>query len=661
VTNRLRRVVCVVFLLALAATAVPPSPADAQEERAEPAFALLAQDPPWVALGGDVLLRLDVPASLLPADEDVTLRLRIHEALETTSAFDDTVEGDRLGNRVDDTYEVSVSTLIRDAQGAVYVAFGIAGSTRDPAFDISTPGVYPLEVALRTDETLASFVTWVVVGGATQTAPVHLAQVWNATSAPVRNAAGEPDPEVVDELAPGGRLAGIADLLDESGPLPLTLEVGPEMLESWAELSRSDARLAPGYEHVREAAARATTQLLPAPYVPIDLTALEAAGLGAQLPNQLRTGARALEAATNVSPNARTAYIDPVDAPVLARVRDLLVDRVAVPAQAVTELQSDETLRPFVLAAGEGTVRAVASSPKYEDLLTGDASPALRAQRLLAGLSVLAFEHDTPSGVVLAAPARWSPDLDTMREVIEDLAGHPYVQAARLDDLFTSVPEAAVDGNAVTRALAPHEPGEFPITSGRYDQAQRALAGLRSSVGPSDPAVVASVHALDLSLSTDNSSREAEADLAVVDAAAGELQENVSPVARRVTLTARRADVPITFVNQTGRPVRVRVQLASGKLLFPTGAEQFLDLPPGESTERFAVEARASGTFTMNVSLTSADGNLRLGTPARVTVRSTVFSGAGAALTAGALLFLALWWGNHFRRTRRARRAAATT
>jgi hypothetical protein len=168
-------------------------------------------------------------------------------------------------------------------------------------------------------------------------------------------------------------------------------------------------------------------------------------------------------------------------------------------------------------------------------------------------------------------------------------------------------------------------------------------------------------HALDLALSTENSTREAEADLAVISTAANELQRSVTADARRVTLTARKANVPLSFVNQTARPVRVRVELASEKLLFPAGSVQLLDLPPGESTEQFAVEARASGTFTMTVSLSSADGTLRLGAPARVSVRSAVFSGAGAALTVGALCFLALWWGNHFRRTRRARRAAAAS
>ncbi|MDZ4827790.1 MAG: hypothetical protein SGJ13_15200, partial [Actinomycetota bacterium] len=110
----------------------------------------------------------------------------------------------------------------------------------------------------------------------------------------------------------------------------------------------------------------------------------------------------------------------------------------------------------------------------------------------------------------------------------------------------------------------------------------------------------------------------------------------------------------------TGRPVRVRVNLDSTKLLFPDGDEFVLDLPEGNSVERFAVEARTSGTFTMTVTLTTEDGRLPIGAPTRVTVRSAVFSGVGAALTVGALIFLALWWGNHFRKARRARAAIET-
>jgi hypothetical protein len=61
----------------------------------------------------------------------------------------------------------------------------------------------------------------------------------------------------------------------------------------------------------------------------------------------------------------------------------------------------------------------------------------------------------------------------------------------------------------------------------------------------------------------------------------------------------------------------------------------------------------------MTITLESADGSLTLGDPTRVTIRSAVFSGIGIALTLGALVFLAGWWGNHFWRSRRARRRAA--
>jgi hypothetical protein len=130
---------------------------------------------------------------------------------------------------------------------------------------------------------------------------------------------------------------------------------------------------------------------------------------------------------------------------------------------------------------------------------------------------------------------------------------------------------------------------------------------------------------------------------------------------QRVTITARRAQIPLTFSNQTAQPVKVRVSLAapSGKALFPDGAQQLVTLAPGNQTKRFLVEARATGTFAMTVTLTSEDGQLPIGAPTEITVRSTVFSGWGAMLTVGALVFLAGWWANHIWRSRRAVRQAA--
>ncbi|HEV7526083.1 MAG TPA: hypothetical protein VGP92_14020, partial [Acidimicrobiia bacterium] len=93
--------------------------------------------------------------------------------------------------------------------------------------------------------------------------------------------------------------------------------------------------------------------------------------------------------------------------------------------------------------------------------------------------------------------------------------------------------------------------------------------------------------------------------------------------------------------------------------IFPNGADQTVPLKPGSNTIRFTVEARASGTFPMTISVTSPDGRLAFGPPVRVTVRSAVFGGWAVWLTVAALVFLAGWWANHFRRTRRNRRIAS--
>src|SRR4029453_10880311 len=130
--------------------------------------------------------------------------------------------------------------------GAAYITFGLRGSPTVPNLDVPGPGVYPLELALRTDETLASFVTWIVVADPTappaDTAPVRLASVWSVAAAPARNADGSTNGNVLAELAPGGRLADIADLLQYAGSLPLTLQGGPETLESWEGRAPADPR-----------------------------------------------------------------------------------------------------------------------------------------------------------------------------------------------------------------------------------------------------------------------------------------------------------------------------------------------------------------------------------------------------------------------------------
>jgi hypothetical protein len=133
-----------------------------------------------------------------------------------------------------------------------------------------------------------------------------------------------------------------------------------------------------------------------------------------------------------------------------------------------------------------------------------------------------------------------------------------------------------------------------------------------------------------------------------------------TPASRSVTLTSRRASVPISIDNSADRRLRVRVHLESQKLEFPDGDTRVVELPAGKNTTTvFNVTARATGTFPVEVVVTSPDRRIEL-QHTRYTVRSAAVSGVGIFLTVGAGLFLAGWWVTHWRRSRRPRTAAVT-
>ena len=140
-------------------------------------------------------------------------------------------------------------------------------------------------------------------------------------------------------------------------------------------------------------------------------------------------------------------------------------------------------------------------------------------------------------------------------------------------------------------------------------------------VGADDPSVAAGQHALLLSLST----RTAAEALACSRRFTAKLRSLTSGI----TTTAKRsrsplgAELPLSFQNDTKRAgIRVRVHLDSPKLIFPDGPDIRICGCRSVITPRRSRSRRASGTFTMTVTLESADGSVELGPPTRVTIRS---------------------------------------
>jgi hypothetical protein len=125
-----------------------------------------------------------------------------------------------------------------------------------------------------------------------------------------------------------------------------------------------------------------------------------------------------------------------------------------------------------------------------------------------------------------------------------------------------------------------------------------------------------------------------------------------------ITVTARRGEIPVTVLRDVDYPVHVVVQLSSDKLTFPQGSTASLFLSRRNTTTRFTVQARTSGTFPLQVTVRSPDGRTVL-SRGRFTIRSRAASYVGVILSGAAIAFLVIWWGGHIRQTRRAHRRSA--
>ncbi len=656
---------------ALPSAAAGPDPASATDT-----VALLTQDA-WTPIGGDLHLQIDVPDAL--ATEGSSLSLVAHQPLATRAGFQRVIDGEGPGSVLDQVV-VPVAAVPASPTGARALTVGIEASGAARAADrlsLRRAGVYPLAVEVRDadDRVQGGFTTFVVaVATDASGVPVALedrlgvAWVWPLAAGPSTLPDGEADPEVVDALRPTGRLGRQAVALTRAGDLPLTIVPGPETLEAWVRHGETDASIARGAAAVQDASGR--EQIVASTYVPIDLPSLLANGLGTVVDAEFVRGDETLAALLGTRPDTRTALARPVDAAALARLRARGVDQVIVDSSALAPADRPNPTRPFTLQPQPSLVPgapmpAIASDTQIASLLVGDGSPALRAQRTLAALSLVALEAPNEAhAVTLVNPSDFDPPAQLLDAVLTGLRGNPWLRPMSVDDVFADVPaETTSNGSPVTRELAGYAPPAPPVPAVPYMTTLDRLDSFRLLAGPTDPQVVRSERDMLVSESSTFvgpvGSARALATVNRVRTGIDDFLDRIRvPQPSTITLTSRSGEIPLTFRNETGRPLDVTLQLTSAKLRFPEGQTRSVHLPTRSTTLRVPVEARTSGTFPLRLSVTSVDGALSVA-ERTFRVRSTAVSTVGVILMAGAVIFLALWWGIHIRRSRRSRAATA--
>ncbi len=640
------------------------------------AIELISQDP-WTPVGGDLRIGVRISASVAAAP-DATVRVVASQPLGSRADFDRVVAEGVRGTPFDE-FEVAVTALPADAAGTHVLTLGLESPQRlDPTrLALRRAGVYPLTIELRTSgaekPTGSSFTTFAVVtealpdGQPRQLASrLGVAWVWPLQEGPALLPDGSRDPAVLQSFEPDGRLGRQAASLARAGDVRLTLAPGPETLEAWVARGRSAVGASRSAAAVLDAVGR--TEIVAPTYVPTDIASLLRGGLDDVVETQLLRGREVLAGLVGAQPSPSIAVARLATSESLARLRASGVTQVVIDDSALASDPADPSIltQPFQLRTGDGSqepLAAVASDSGLVSLFAGDIPPALRAQRILAGLSIVALEAPSATrAVVLASQPELAAPSALFDALLGGLRGNPWLNTMTVSEVFAGVPPGG-GRNPAVRALAPPQVPDPPVSAFAYRLTEAHVDAFEAFVGSTDPVVIEGRQAL---LVVESSTFAGVDGVARASATLDHVNEQIDafvagirvPDPGTITLTSRSGEIPLTFRNDTGRRVRIAVTVESSKLFFPDGTTYTIDLAPRSTTLRVAVEARTSGTFPLGLSVRTADGGLVIA-ETRLQVRSTVVSTVGLTLMISAAVVLALWWALYIRRARKRRREGA--
>jgi hypothetical protein len=661
---RARALLSAVALVGLAGVAAPPgaasAPAPAVEHPtgAQVASVRLVSQTPTVPRRGT--FQITVRTDGVPAD--ALLELVVHGRVRSRSELAASMEGGALRTQV---YRAStpMAVLPVDADGARRISLSLDPSVSG-GVAITASGAYPVEVrVLDVNGTeITTLITHLLVepDARDESPPLAVAVVAAIDGPPAIRPDGTATRLGVDVDDATEVVATLAAHED----VPATLALRPETLDELI------AGTEPEQEALLDALPRAATgrSVLALPYVDVSPDALAQAGLASELEEQLEHGRELLADVLRVEPSGTTwlagADLGPAGLAALgeAGVRHLVVDPDQVEPLRSGVLSLSLAQSFLIDADLDPPIDALSLDAQITDRLGTSATAGLEISRLLAELAVLWFEQPgIERGVALPV------DLSVRPEVLDGLLaaldGGEIFEAVTLDDLFAAAsPLRQPGGGVVDRALAPARIDPIDRTVARDLRDVRALVGsFERLIGPDSPRAEPVAAQLLLTTAAELDGDEQRAHLAAARAAVDAVVRAISaPNRDTITLTARDGTVPLTIRNDSGVPVDVVVRLHSAKLEFPSGDSLPVTLTDPTTRLDIDVRARASGSFPLEVVVTSPDGAILL-TTIDFSVQSTAVSGVGVVLSAGAALFLLVWWARHWRRTRRSAKLVAST
>jgi hypothetical protein len=639
-------------------TVATGSPAPALNTEKQKINISLQAQPPWANAGDDAAFVLGLRGDLTGLEA----RAVIHTYVTTRGGFEKAVTGKRLGSVVGTAAApadaLTNSTLLVPLQNPAAPRDTLR--VRVPMPRGGRAGVFPIELELRDPETgdvYDSLVTFLPIvspltGGPAVSERLSVGWIWPIASRSPIDPKGNPSSDLTKSIAPDGRLENIASALPNAEGIAITLQPEPATLEAWSEATKSSSEQS-SFPRLREAFGK--QEFLAGSYSVIDMPSLVANGAAEIASQEWSGGSEALQRIAGTTPDASTIFTGALDANSIALLQEKGFSRAVVRSVSLTnpgEINLTPA-QPFTLLAGTASLPALQTDDTLGAIFESPGSPAIRAARLLAGLSVVALELPSQKrGVVIAGSKYWSPSTAALDSVSIGLRDNPLLKSVSIADLFSTIPAERSGNRPLVHRLAPVDTTRLPLPAASLLKTQQRITDFTSFAGSGEPASSAVRHLLLAPNPTDSrlaNAAQLNASNQLIDSFIAKIG---TPISRTLTLTSRKAEVPMSFQNDTGRPLTVRLLLESDRLTFPSGSDRIIELAPNNTTLQVAVISRSPGTFPLTLTVESVNGGIVI-ERTRITVRSSVVSGIGVLLTAAAGVFLVLWWITHWRRSRK--------
>jgi len=613
-------------------------------------------------------------------DADTRLVLTSHRPMETREDVRSAARGDLP--QIIDAVSYSLADLVDGsstlASGRIDLTVRTEiGVRSNDALQMSATGVYPLTIDIEQSGQrvlrLISFIERLAPNSFSPTAdsPIRLALV-GKISPSISSAFTEGVGTISDRARRS--LSEWTDLLERRPVLPASIALQPEFLDAIGRSSPVDQELLIRLQRA------ATFDVMSTTYVSMDPTDADRHGLSNVFTRQLRLGESTLASLFPARDTVRRSWL--VSKPLSSGGARFLADlgfRTLVLTGEGTDIEgldasrTDATRLIELEYSDDGSMMAaIADFDLASALEAGSAHPDggehLIAHQILAELRMLRSETSGVGSVadsralVLSTTAGDMPSPKMVDALVDVVSRDSRFGFTNLDDaLMLMIGTEPPERFTLTSRL--EEPSSYPanaVLGATVQSIETTVDAFASTLPRTDDRVRTWRRVVDV---LPDNRLSPSARLELTDNIRRQVQDLVAnivpPASTTFTLGGRDSPIRFSIRNDGPTDLEVLVRLRSSKLRLPEG-DKIVSLPARTSTSvEFAVSARSNGRFPVSLQLLTPAGDVLLGPPSTLTARVNAIAGLGQLVTGIALLFLASWWANHFRRQYRRRQAEA--